>query len=381
MGRVCFYNRATSVIVLLAFTLSTVIATPSNFVFAQSVPVGTLNFQIEPQNVIQSLVIPENLGYVQEVFLPGGDLRRGAIYGVQDQEKGVINHAPTKRLILYLQDAHTNYDSETNIRQLIQLFQKNYGVPLVLLEGGAGRLDSLFFRSFPNADLKKKVIDEYVKQGELSGGEIASILNEEFDTAYYGIENQSLYDENKKTFLEAVGREGEIINQLGRIKSDLERKAKQYFSPETESFYSHQRDFRNDVIDLMRYVKDLVELWEESSQRSAVGSQQTLDTGHQTPEKGKQTVLGKEQSSAPSPLMGEGRDGGDEKRSPPTFISLDFARDPEPVEGLPHKGGGQLGEAPVGRLFEQSRAIRTGQRSRVKQSHLLSYPHALSGYP
>ena len=326
MGRVCFYNRATSVIVLLAFTLSTVIATPSNFVFAQSVPVGTLNFQIEPQNVIQSLVIPENLGYVQEVFLPGGDLRRGAIYGVQDQEKGVINHAPTKRLILYLQDAHTNYDSETNIRQLIQLFQKNYGVPLVLLEGGAGRLDSLFFRSFPNADLKKKVIDEYVKQGELSGGEIASILNEEFDTAYYGIENQSLYDENKKTFLEAVGREGEIINQLGRIKSDLERKAKQYFSPETESFYSHQRDFRNDVIDLMRYVKDLVELWEESSQRSAVGSQQTLDTGHQTPEKGKQTVLGKEQSSAPSPLMGEGRDGG-EKEMPPTLI-------------LPHKGGG-----------------------------------------
>jgi len=84
---------------------------------------------------------------------------------------------------------------------------------------------------------------------------------------------------------------------------------------------------------------------------------------------------------SPSPLMGEGRDGGDEKRSPPTFISLDFARDPEPVEGLPHKGGGQLGEAPVGRLFEQSRAIRTGQRSRVKQSHLLSYPHALSGYP
>src|SRR3989338_1957563 len=103
-------------------------------------------------------------------------------------------------------------------------------MPLVLLEGGEGKLDSLFFRSFPNAAQKEKILRDYLARGELTGAETASIFKEEQTAEYYGIENQAIYNENKKAFLEALQNESALSRYLVRLESEFERKEGSIFS-------------------------------------------------------------------------------------------------------------------------------------------------------
>ena len=134
-----FSRKLTTFFLLVSFTLSNT----SHQVFADSLQGGTASrhrvVQADPVQILGSLSLPEELGSIQQVFKPAQS---------------------SNRLVIYLQDAHTNYDSESNIHRLIQFFQEKYGLPLVLLEGGEGRLDSLFFRSFPEKEPKEKILDD-----------------------------------------------------------------------------------------------------------------------------------------------------------------------------------------------------------------------------
>ena len=112
---------------LVLFVLTTFIPVNSVSLYAQSssgsIPHHGIS-QADPMALIGSLKLPEELGIIQETYVPD---------------------VPPRQLVVYIQNAHTNYDSEVSTRSLIEYFQKNYGLSLVLLEGGEGRLDSLFF--------------------------------------------------------------------------------------------------------------------------------------------------------------------------------------------------------------------------------------------
>ena len=235
-----WYKKSTAFFVLISFTLFNLSINPGTS-YAQHLIEGVAPANRadlgDPAKVFDSLSLSGDLGTIQEKFIPQG--------------------VKSDQFIIYLQDAHTNYDSETNIRKLIHLFQKQYGLPLVLLEGGEGKLDSLFFKSFPDEKVKEKILNDYVSKGELSGGEIASILNEEFDTDYYGIETQALYNENKQAFLDAIQKEKEISNRLDQIESGLTQKGESSFSENVKTFHEKQKAFRGESIDLMEYLKTL----------------------------------------------------------------------------------------------------------------------------
>jgi protein-L-isoaspartate(D-aspartate) O-methyltransferase len=203
---------------------------------------------VNPMEIVGSLKLPEELGTIQETYLP----------------TAFSNSA--NRLVIYLQDAHANYDSATNIHKMIQLLQENYGVPLVFLEGGEGKLDSLFFQSFPDNKLKARVLEGYLKRGELSGSEVASILRED-ETEYYGIETQSLYHQNKQALLESIKKEKEILDLLSRLESELEERGAKYFSKMTKLFHAKQKKFRKEFLNLEAYVKFLKDLFHDTSKK------------------------------------------------------------------------------------------------------------------
>ncbi len=236
----CWKKKIIAFFVLISFTLLNVVINP-NYSYAQHLvegiaPSTKANF-VDLIKLFDLLSLPEELGSIQDKFTPKE--------GKSDQ------------LVLYLQDAHTNYDSEINVRRLIRHFQKEYHLPLVLLEGGEGKLDSLFFKSFPDEKTKEKILNDYVSKGELSGGEVASILNEEYDTDYYGIETQALYNENKQAFLKAMEKEKEISTLLTQIESELMQKSDASFSDPVKTFREKQKAFREESIDLIEYLKML----------------------------------------------------------------------------------------------------------------------------
>ena len=247
-----FFQKAVATVLCISFSFLSVIPTPP-LVYAEPLPGSTLPNhridQVDPAKVLESLTLPEELGRIEERFLPESEEADG-------------------RLILYLQTAHTNPDSEANSRKIIAHLQNEFGLPLVLLEGGEGKLDSLFFKSFPDENLKEKVLTDYLESGELSGGEIASILHEPYDTQYFGIESETLYNENKQAFLEAIKNEQSILKTLDQIASGLEESSKDAFSQASKEFYEASKAFRRDEIALLDYLKTLNALFEASVRAS-----------------------------------------------------------------------------------------------------------------
>ena len=237
-----YTTKAIAFFVLSSFTLLNTFN--PTFSYAQIVPSSTvpLSKNLDLAKIAESLAIPESMGTIQKRFWP---------------EKG------NDQLIIYVQNAHSNLDSERNTQNLIAYFQKELNLPLVLLEGGEGKLDNLFFKSFPDKELKEKLLNDYLKKGDLSGGETASILFDQYDTEYYGIENQALYDQNKKSFLEAIGKEPEISRRLDTIQQELNRKAKSVLNENSLKFREKSESFQKEGIDLMEYAKFLRELYEQ----------------------------------------------------------------------------------------------------------------------
>ncbi|MBI4358024.1 MAG: hypothetical protein HY584_01870 [Candidatus Omnitrophica bacterium] len=220
--------------------------------------------QADPMALIGSLKLPEELGTIQEVYVPD-------VFGKEPLSSPIITSGSDKkldRLVIYLQSAHANYDSETNSKRIIEFLQKEYNLPLVLLEGGEGALDSLFFKSFPDEGLKEKALLDYVRKGDLSGGEISSILNEAHHTKYFGIEAEGLYEENKEAFLRAIEREDEIRAALEKIEAELIAQSKTIFTEKVQFFYEKHSAFHAEEVNLMEYIKELKEFYETASERS-----------------------------------------------------------------------------------------------------------------
>ena len=241
-----YTNRAIAFFVLLCFILLNTFNT--SFSYAQSIPADTstanLHKNLDFHEIIESLAIPENIGSIQERFKSS------------DQKND--------SLIIYVQNAHSNLDSERNTQNLISYFQKQFNLPLVLLEGGEGKLDSLFFKSFPDKELKEKLLNDYLAKGDLSGGETASILFDQSDTQYYGIENQALYDENKKAFLETLKKEQEISGRLDEIQQRLNERAKSILNANALKFRQKMTVFEKEEIELIDYLKYLSRFYNDS---------------------------------------------------------------------------------------------------------------------
>ncbi len=190
---------------------------------------------------ITSVQIPEALGTIEEIFSPKNS---------------------ADKLVLFIQNAHANYDAESSISKLIHYFQENLELPLVLLEGGEGKLDSLFFKAFPDQKAKERILDDYLKEGDLQGGEVAAILNQNFNTKFYGIESENLYQENKKAFLSALQKKSEILDFLKKEEDVIAGNSRSRFlRPQIKTFLDSYQSFHEEKINLLEYVRTLMGLY------------------------------------------------------------------------------------------------------------------------
>ena len=137
-----YARKITAFFVLISFTL--LIIFDPTFTYAEVLQGSSLPSHgttvVDPITLIGTLELPEELGMIEERFIPPKD--------------------PEQKLILFLQSVHTNKDSETHVRELIARFEKEFALPLVLLEGGSGPLDSLFFKAFPDRGIKEGLLKE-----------------------------------------------------------------------------------------------------------------------------------------------------------------------------------------------------------------------------
>ncbi|MBI4431287.1 MAG: hypothetical protein HY587_06220 [Candidatus Omnitrophica bacterium] len=127
-----------------------------------------------------SIQIPENLGKVEETFRGSSD-----------------------QLVIYIQDAHTNYSAQRNIAAIVDKFVADYGIRLVSVEAAQGEIETELFRAFPIPEATERVMDKLLRKGEIGGPQYASITGRTpFD--FVGVDRAALYKKNLNEFLSVL---------------------------------------------------------------------------------------------------------------------------------------------------------------------------------
>ena len=247
----------------IAAFLTTFIFCVTNLTYAQ----GPLHIPLPTEQKMgiplpEHLNIPDTIGSIQEEFMA--------------EKKGPF--------VVFIQDAHVIVDAQSNIDNLIRHLQDKYGIRLVALEGGKGRMDPTLLRTFPDGNIKKHVMEGYLERGEVTGGEMSAVLNEK-EAKYFGIEDWKLYEANYVAFLRAMQRKELMVGELEERKLGLDEARKTVYSAAHNEFHTHVQAFREEkehLLSLLQYLKGVESAQAMADEKNA-GQPRAVDPASRYP--------------------------------------------------------------------------------------------------
>ncbi|MFH1799377.1 MAG: phosphotransferase [Candidatus Omnitrophota bacterium] len=233
--------KFTAFIVVFVFTMTSVTwTTPATAEPAAAIPAACS---------MDSLAIPPEMGTITSKYQAGGQE-----FGEKD---GLRTPNSALRTVILIQDAHTVVNAQENIAKILDHLQKSYSIRLTVLEGARSKLDPTIFRAFPAIDIKQKVLSGYLKRGEITGVQMASIFSEK-EHSYYGIEDWNLYEENYRAYLRAQEARRVLEAKWKAFKTHLDETRKTVYSEKMNEFQDRWEDFRAERTNLAEFLMYLV---------------------------------------------------------------------------------------------------------------------------
>ncbi len=113
--------------------------------------------------VLRNLEIPQNLGFVKEIYVP---------------------KTPSGKMVINVQDLHCNYKAQKNIAGILEHLTQTYGLKLISVEGGSGKIDTTFYKELPDEKIKEQVADYFLREARINGTEYFAITTDR-DIAIY----------------------------------------------------------------------------------------------------------------------------------------------------------------------------------------------------
>ena len=208
------------------------IALSSLFIFV----VGALA-QARPQPRIPELsrlVIPQEFGHVSRIQ-PAARLAR------------------TTKTVILIQDAHVNYEAQQHLAGILDRLATDYGIRLVLVEGGYGDLNLSSLREFGGPAARKRVADRYLQSGLISGEEYLQLVSDR-DLQLWGVEDPALYDRAMTLFLETEQIQQVAGQPLERLQQLIEQIRAQIPNEPLRAFEARRTAFEREELAFSAYL-------------------------------------------------------------------------------------------------------------------------------
>jgi hypothetical protein len=161
-----------------------------------------------------------------------------------------------KKLVIHIQDAHCNYEAQTNISKILETLSKDYDVNLISVEGADGFIDTSWFKAFPDAEIRKEVADYFMKKGEITGAEFLSIT-EDYPIKLYGAENRNLYIKNLEAFTSTYPNKEAVEKYLTDMKTILGKLKGYIYTKKLKGFDTTIENYKAKEQTLSEYAKVL----------------------------------------------------------------------------------------------------------------------------
>lgn len=211
------------------------------FIVTSIVQPGSVSFAAEAMqtsNLIQTLMIPQDMGTIREMHLSEKD------------------NAP---VVVHIQDAHVNYEAQKNISRILETLQKKYTIDDIYVEGSTGDIDVSFYRAFPLQDEKASIVDGYMQEGSVSGPEYYAITSET-PVSLYGVDNEDAYVANVKHYLSATAMKDDALAYIDALRTVLVEARQTIFSPALLQFIEKKEAFLEKTEDPLEYIRQLMTL-------------------------------------------------------------------------------------------------------------------------
>ncbi|MBQ4178956.1 MAG: hypothetical protein II598_04345, partial [Elusimicrobia bacterium] len=163
----------------------------------------------------------------------------------------------TDRVIINIQDLHCHPKVQQNISNIIEIFDKSFGVKNVYLEGVYGKLSTKWLSDRIEPAKKSEILGKMLDTGRLTGAEYYSLMSGKTEIIS-GLEEKGPYLENLKRFGEIVENQDKINLILNAMDESLSKVKKQYYTKRQYKLEDLSRKYREGTITPQKYYALLI---------------------------------------------------------------------------------------------------------------------------
>ena len=162
--------------------------------------------------------------------------------------------ASTDRVIINIQDLHCHPNVQKNISNIIGLFDKQYGVKKIYLEGAYGEVDTQWLKQTTETTVNNQLIDKMIDSGRLTGAEYYSLTNGR-PNIIEGLESKQEYFENLQRFGDILESKQKIELILKALKESTQNLKTKYYERRQLKLEDLSNEYRSGKIGADKYFK------------------------------------------------------------------------------------------------------------------------------
>jgi hypothetical protein len=160
------------------------------------------------------------------------------------------------RIIIHIQDIHTNYEAQKNLSRILESQVRSNQVQLIMVEGGWGDVSLSYLRAYAEPGRRQEVAEEYLREGKISGEEYLDIASD-YDIRLEGIEDEALYQANLETFFTIEEFRHQAATELQLIVDVTEALQKKIYPQQLLELQKVQKAYDDEKITLAAYYQAL----------------------------------------------------------------------------------------------------------------------------
>ncbi|MFC1807851.1 hypothetical protein ACFL0T_05735, partial [Candidatus Omnitrophota bacterium] len=174
-------------------------------------------------------------------------------------EYGIIkerHNAGSQKIVINIQDAHSNLGAQESINRLIDGFVRDYNLGLIALEGAQGYVDTSSLQSHPNDKTRKEIAEYFLRRGKISAAEYYKICKDS-SVKLYGVEDPSLYKSNVECYLNTLKNKGSIHKAVITLKKVISDLKAHVYSRKLKDLDKKRWNYRSEELSFKEYWKHL----------------------------------------------------------------------------------------------------------------------------
>lgn len=184
------------------------------------------------------LSVPESFGLVTESFKGDSDLT-----------------------IIQIQDAHSNYEAQQNIRNILEYLVQEEKFSFIGLEGSSVPLFPESFHFFPYPDINLKIADTLAQKGEFSGAELYALqIHEGLRTGkvlFEGIEDQEIYNKDYELLKKGLASLPEVAYFFEELNKNYNLEKSHTYNPKLFKWDQEVNAYRQKHSSLLTFISIL----------------------------------------------------------------------------------------------------------------------------